>query len=273
MIYRDIDADGQRRPGYVQISNAILADERLSAIDIVILARLLAKRDGWNANKTQMADENKINKETATTHIRRLAQFGYLRPRNADRDIGSGRYIAVEYDVVENPTTVTDFPSRPSDHDGFSVTVQPSRSNRDGKSAPNNNILNKTKNNKTIQQQQQDGVVADGSPEYTDDYTDEQLNVIDRLAQYRIVSIKDWLRDILINDQERVMRNIDYVTKVEQPPSQQIAGAIINAIREDRARIAAESDARRIAKRKETAKKYEERCYEDEEGRPFIREV
>lgn len=212
MIYRDNDAEGRRRPGYVQISNAILLDDRLSAIDIVILARLLSKPNNWIANKSQIAKENGVNKETATTHIRRLAYYGYLRPCNADRDVESGRYITVEYDVIENPA-MTENPSRQNDHDGFSVTAGPSRMNRDGKTATNNNIVNNT-----IKQQQDDGAVV------VEAELDEAVQETkDRMARYNILGAAA-ARQIAQYDLDRINRNIDHIINVEKPRKDQIAG-------------------------------------------------
>lgn len=81
------------------------------------------------------------------------------------------------------------------------------------------------------------------------EYTEEQQIVVDRLAFYKIVSIPAWLiRIIEANDFKRINRNIDYVVNVEKPDKVQIPGAIINAIREDRAGAAAAAKERRDAR-------------------------
>lgn len=130
MIIRDVDAQGRRRARFLQVPVSIVNDPRVSNMEYRILSRLLLKPDDWKANRAQISRENSINKETASKSINHLAELGYLRPTNTERG-ERGRFSTIEYDVYEVPF------SSISDHDGFTGTVVPERSHRDGKTGSN----------------------------------------------------------------------------------------------------------------------------------------
>ncbi len=103
------------------------------------------------------------------------------------------------------------------------------------------------------------------------EYTEEQQIVVDRLAHYNILALNGkklaWLHKMILNnDLERINKNIDFVVNVERPDKGQISGAIINAIKEDRAGKAAAAKERRKVRE---IGKYE--TYVDDEGRSYTR--
>lgn len=113
----------------------------------------------------------------------------------------------------------------------------------------------KEKVKETIDVSASDSVVAS-------DWTDEQQVAVDRLARYKILNVPEDVQKIIKNnDLSRIHQNIDYELYEDspKPTEEQLPGAIIRAIRENRAGTAAEAKKRTAAreKKKEEAREAE----------------
>ncbi len=167
MIEKDIDSNGRRKTRFLQISEDVVYDERLTDKEYRIISRLLLKPVNWEANRTQICRENNIHPDTATNYIKNMIECGYLRPIPAGRRGSHGHFVTHNYDVIEHPSSLACYGVGKTDTDGVGKTDTDGVGKTDtdgvGKTDTKYNINNMYDNNYKQQQQYNigDAVVAE----------------------------------------------------------------------------------------------------------------
>lgn len=84
---------------YTTIPNATIEDRRLSPEAVGVLARLLAKPDGWEVRAYQVENENGIRKDARRRIFSELETAGYASRRKVRRDNGTFGWVVEIYAI------------------------------------------------------------------------------------------------------------------------------------------------------------------------------
>lgn len=84
---------------FTTIPNATIEDNRLSPEAVGVLARLLAKPDGWEVRAYQVEHENGIRKDARRRIFSELETAGYASRRKVRRDNGTFGWVVEIYAI------------------------------------------------------------------------------------------------------------------------------------------------------------------------------
>lgn len=127
-----------RRRRYTTVDNACLEDERLSFRAVGLLAYLLSRPDGWNANYRHLVTVHSDGQRAVRSAMEELREHGYLEQhRRHDAESGTFVWECIIHEVavdVDNPVDDVDnhgpcLPSARMD----SARMQTARNSKDGR--------------------------------------------------------------------------------------------------------------------------------------------